>query len=230
MNTLSCSTKTEVLQLSCPCLFYQVSAPSTRFTGFGFSFNQTLFENVRVFVNNLECFTLIKSHMRTIVCLYSSLTVIVCRFHGHDQRNDREFQRGMDTDERRRSRQTERLQLIKKQRQQRKSNKRMAFSRSNQQYVNDKNIPITSYHVRGIPIKIIDNVNDCETCVNQLLSNNPQLLGFDCEWKPMKNKQEYNRISLLQLCDNSICLLLKMIDIEKSGKFPTTEPAGKIEP
>ena len=134
------------------------------------------------------------------------------------QRKDREFQRGMETDERRHTRQNERLQLIKKEREQRKANKRRTFGRYTQNKDN-KNTRI-SYHVRGIAVKIIDNVNDCEKYINQLLSNNPKLLGFDCEWKPIQNKQEYNRISLLQLCDNNICLLLKMIDIEKSGNFP----------
>ena len=168
-----------------------------------------------------------------------------------DKQRNREFQRGMNTDDHRRARQNKLLQLRKKQHQQYKTNKRNAFSRlvdnnngnskkqntnSNisipQQDLNDKNIqssiqnvysgngPPISCYVRNIPVKVIDNVNDCQKCVNQLLSNNPRLLALDCEWKSMKTKQEYNRVSLLQLCDNNICLLLKMIEIEKSGNLP----------
>ena len=50
--------------------------------------------------------------------------------HRMQAQRNRDFQRGMDTDERRRSRQNKRLQLIKKQRQQTKSNKRRTLNRN----------------------------------------------------------------------------------------------------
>ena len=85
-----------------------------------------------------------------------------------------------------------------------------------------------SCHVRGIPVKIIDNASDCQVWINKLLSNKPRLLGLDCEWKTWKNNNSKNKycqhrgpVALLQICDDNICLLLKMINIKQSGNFPS---------
>ena len=77
-----------------------------------------------------------------------------------------------------------------------------------------------SWHVRGITVKTIDNASDCQVWINKLLSNKPRLLGLDCEWKALGNNYNRGRVALLQICDDSICLLLKMINIVKSGNFP----------
>ena len=63
----------------------------------------------------------------------------------------------------------------------------------------------------GINIKVISTVDDCVECINDLQSYYPQLLGMDCEWKPYAcDRNNYNRVSLLQLCDNNVCLLIRL--------------------
>ena len=84
---------------------------------------------------------------------------------------------------------------------------------------NSGDIAISCY-VRGIAVKIIDNIKDCKKCVDELLLRNPCVLGLDCDWKPSFTKKPCYRVSYLQLCDDQDCLLLKMLDIEKSGNFP----------
>ena len=80
-----------------------------------------------------------------------------------------------------------------------------------------------TYCVRGVEVKIIENSKDCERCINQLLSRKPQVVGLDCEWKPIINKEDKHSVSLLQINDNNVCLLLQMqkiCNINSSYKIP----------
>ena len=73
----------------------------------------------------------------------------------------------------------------------------------------------SSSHLKkyGISIRIINTYDECISNINELLSYNPKILGFDCEWKPYRNEDKPNLISLLQISDNSICLLIRLKNI-----------------
>lgn len=70
-------------------------------------------------------------------------------------------------------------------------------------------LPTIATH-RGIKIKIARTTQECVTGITELLSSNPCILGLDCEWKPYFNQDGYNKISLLQLSNNKICLLIRL--------------------
>lgn len=51
----------------------------------------------------------------------------------------------------------------------------------------------------------------------RLLVNGVKVVGFDLEWKPMHNAQQYNRVSLVQIASDDEVLL---IQLDGSTKFP----------
>eukprot|EP01084_Bolivina_argentea_P267683 454468_1 len=57
----------------------------------------------------------------------------------------------------------------------------------------------------GIPIYIICDVQSCVDKLNELQSNNPKFVGFDCEWK-----RQSNQVDLIQIADRNMVLLIRV--------------------
>ena len=69
----------------------------------------------------------------------------------------------------------------------------------------------------GVSVRLIRTTQECIDNINDLLAINPPVLGFDCEWKPyFDSDKSKNAVSLLQLSNQHICLLIRLKDIFES--------------
>ena len=105
------------------------------------------------------------------------------------------------------------------------SNHEIEFKNDNKNEVinnsnNNDNNKISN--VYGISVILINTFEECIFYINKLLSYKPIILGLDCEWKPYFNKNNINKISLLQISDNNICLLIRLKNIFENNNnlFP----------
>ena len=69
----------------------------------------------------------------------------------------------------------------------------------------------------GVSVRLIQTSEECINSIKDLLASNPPVLGFDCEWKPyFDSDKSTNPVSLLQLSNQHICLLIRLKDISES--------------
>ena len=69
----------------------------------------------------------------------------------------------------------------------------------------------------GVSVRLINTTDECVANINQLLLCNPRILGFDCEWKPyFGDSDTKNSVSLLQISNEKICLLIRLKSIFES--------------
>ena len=91
-------------------------------------------------------------------------------------------------------------------------------------YTKSKETPNQVSTQCGVSVRLIHTTQECIDNIRDLLSMNPKVLGFDCEWKPYFDSDETrNPVSLLQLSNQHICLLIRLKDIFESKTGIPTE-------
>eukprot|EP01083_Nonionella_stella_P316680 1149544_1 len=64
---------------------------------------------------------------------------------------------------------------------------------------------LTKVYFEGIPVVIVSDRTSCIGALRALSSYQPQVVGFDCEWKPKQNK-----ISLIQIGHERLIILIRI--------------------